>query len=94
MALPRRQRPETGWPCCQRVSDRGDIALQTHHMPQGGEEVKKAIAVIVIIVLHLVAACAPAAPTPTASPTASPTPSPGAGPDKQKGSGGGEKNEG
>jgi hypothetical protein len=41
---------------------------------QGGEGVKKAVAITVILVLHLVAACAPAAPTPTPTPDPTPTP--------------------
>jgi hypothetical protein len=41
---------------------------------QGGEVVKRAIAVIVFVVLHLVAACAPAAPAPTRTPEPTATP--------------------
>jgi hypothetical protein len=41
---------------------------------QGGEGVKKAVAITVIVVLQLVAACAPAAPTPTRTPEPTATP--------------------
>jgi hypothetical protein len=40
----------------------------------GGEVVKKAVAVFVMVVLSFAAACAPSAPTPTRTPEPTPTP--------------------
>jgi hypothetical protein len=56
------------------VSEGAAVLPEMHHMRQGGEGVKKAIAVILMVVVLHVTACAPEAPTPTPTPEPRATP--------------------